>query len=659
MAASALRLIRQENRQQNIEQLREQLDRCVSVPVQIREVVEDFLLHEDIFSLAELTPEVTPLFARYLEENHIRNKAKVRTYLYALTKYHEEYRQLEYAELLLEVAGCELGKAVKNKAVNFLMEQGIKSLADVDCEVRERYASYLETNIAKSKFTEYIKGLDRLKLHAIKTWQESHPLHTPKITYQPKKIYLSYLPVYEIAQSFYFTQDKQSLFWDFSLDVPEKLKRQVFHVLLYALENIKDIKDCKVRYLLPLSWLYEYCAAQGIEDLEYLELHQIEGFREVVAGKVVNVSNSMQIIDNARKRLFLDAEETNWNANVWYMERFNLQRERMNPSNPVIRLSFLEVQDMDNRRLLQEYTKYQVGISSRSMSSVRQHYYYTLEYLKYLDGAGIKAAGAFIDHIEGYFREQEERELLPVTYNKKVISVFQFYRFLRVKKHIGKIPFFLEYYLKEAVPVHHDRSVEQDTVRKVLKNLYRFPLILRLMYLNLWCIGLRVNEVCTLKGNAYYWKDNAAWIKIYQNKMRAEKTVPIPTVLYRLMVDYIDRNQIKPGEYIFKGAKGQAYNAGTFVKQMIQQLELCGITCEEYHFKSHDYRHTVATFLYAHGASLQAVRDYLGHDQEEMTMQYVDYVPNMIKEANEEYFGKEENNLMACLKKKGGAASDK
>lgn len=40
-------------------------------------------------------------------------------------------------------------------------------------------------------------------------------------------------------------------------------------------------------------------------------------------------------------------------------------------------------------------------------------------------------------------------------------------------------------------------------------------------------------------------------------------------------------------------------------------------------------------------------------------MQYVDYVPNMIKEVNEEYFGKEENNLMACLKKKGVVTSDK
>lgn len=47
----------------------------------------------------------------------------------------------------------------------------------------------------------------------------------------------------------------------------------------------------------------------------------------------------------------------------------------------------------------------------------------------------------------------------------------------------------------------------------------------------------------------------------------------------------------------------------------------------EYIFKSHDYRHTVATNFYEHGVSIQSIRDYLGHTFEEMTMQYIDYMP--------------------------------
>lgn len=659
MSAIALWQESQTDRKKNIEQLKNQLDGCVSVPLEVRAVVEPFLIWEGIFSLADITQQTRTLFAGYLEENNIRNKAKVKTCLYALEKYRNEYQRLQYQELLAEIESCDIKRYVKNKVTAFLMNSGVKSLSEIDCEIREKYVAYLENNIAKSKVTEYVKGLDCLKLHDIQTWKERHPFQTPKIVYEDKKIYLSYLPVYEIAKSFYYIQDKECLFWDFSRNAPDKLKRQVFHILVYALENTKDTKDCKVRYLLPLHWLYDYCVEQGIEDLEQLELFQIEGFRKIVAGKVVNVGNSMQIIDNSRKRLFIDDEKTNWDANVWYIERFNLQRERMNPSNPVVRISFLEVLTVENRRLLQNYIKYQIGVSNWSMSSIRQKHYYALDFLRYLDRTGTLVTETTTELIEKYFLEQEEKELLPATYNTKVISVYLFFRFLKVKKQIAKIPFFIEYYLKEVVPIHHDRSVGQDTVKQILQNLYHFPIHLRLMYLNLWCVGLRVNEVCTLKGNAYYWQENTAWLRIYQNKMRAEKTVPIPTMLYKLMVAYIEKNNIQPEEYIFQGNKGQAYRVGTFGKQMKEQFNLCGITCEEYNFQSHDYRHTVATFLYAHGASLQAVRDYLGHEKEEMTMQYVDYIPNMIEEANEKYFSNEENNLAGCLKKKGGRLHDK
>ena len=71
----------------------------------------------------------------------------------------------------------------------------------------------------------------------------------------------------------------------------------------------------------------------------------------------------------------------------------------------------------------------------------------------------------------------------------------------------------------------------------------------------------------------------------------------------------------------------------------------------EYIFKSHDYRHTVATNFYEHGVSIQSIRDYLGHTFEEMTMQYIDYMPRKIAKQNDTYFEKEGNSLLACMQK--------
>ena len=127
-------------------------------------------------------------------------------------------------------------------------------------------------------------------------------------------------------------------------------------LLNYILENLyrDDPKERRVRFLLPLHWLYDFCVDEDIEDLERLELSQIDQFEKIVEKKVVNVKNSMQIIDNSRKILFLTAPEIHWHANVWYMERFHLSEDRLNPSSPVQRLSFIEVTNQKNRELLQE-----------------------------------------------------------------------------------------------------------------------------------------------------------------------------------------------------------------------------------------------------------------------------------------------------------------
>lgn len=42
-------------------------------------------------------------------------------------------------------------------------------------------------------------------------------------------------------------------------------------------------------------------------------------------------------------------------------------------------------------------------------------------------------------------------------------------------------------------------------------------------------------------------------------------------------------------------------------------------------------------------------RDYLGHVAEEMTKQYVDYMPKKIEKANDNYFDKPENNIALTI----------
>ena len=61
--------------------------------------------------------------------------------------------------------------------------------------------------------------------------------------------------------------------------------------------------------------------------------------------------------------------------------------------------------------------------------------------------------------------------------------------------------------------------------------------------------------------------------------------------------------------------------------------------------------HNLATLYYDNGISLQAVRDYLGHEYEEMTRQYVDYMPKKLEKASEAYFQEETHSFAAELMK--------
>lgn len=133
--------------------------------------------------------------------------------------------------------------------------------------------------------------------------------------------------------------------------------------------------------------------------------------------------------------------------------------------------------------------------------------------------------------------------------------------------------------------------------------------------------------------------------------MKNYKKIPIPKALYQLMKIYLKKNEIQPEEFIFQNTKGGACLYDTFRHQMLRACRENGIANGEYIFRSHDYRHTVATMFYDNEVSLQSIRDYLGHTYEEMTRQYIDFMPKKIAQANEEFFSTQENSLASWLRK--------
>lgn len=363
---------------------------------------------------------------------------------------------------------------------------------------------------------------------------------------------------------------------------------------------------------------------------------------------------SIVVMNLCRKLSFVQADEIHWSAGVWYLEGLHLPEYRINHSTSRESISFIEIHEPLNRKYAQEFMKYELGINGQAVSTVIKRYTEVRSFILYLEEQGILVTQCAVENLKEYFSLLLEKKLTPQGYNEKVLEITYFIRFLVVRKYMKPIIFFPEYYYQKVTPTHHQRSVKEEVCREIIEKLQYFPEHLRCMFLHLWCLGLRGSEVCTLKGDAYYWEGEDPWIRIYQVKMKSYKRIPIPKALYDVMKVFIEKHGIRPNEYLFKNKKGGACLYTTFRSQMLKYCEINKIQNGEYLFKSHDYRHTFATIFYDSGVSLQSIRDYLGHLYDEMTRQYIDYMPKKVEQANVEYFSVPENNLASGLKKGNG-----
>lgn len=651
----AIRLLENEN----IQHLREQLQTGDALQDKLCMCAEDFLIGRNIYDVTQIKESDFRKYKKSLLESGGYTQKQIVERSAALRNIHKYWVEQIYGGLLSEIDQCtDIERQLVGNVKVFLIRQGIKHISEMDYPLRDCYEKELRKTKTMAATLRYLRTFDKIKQFSVREEMKCFSKKARnQMMYKEQVLFLPYLPNPKLVMDYDKIQDKHELVWDFARKAPDQLKRQIFLILNYILENLyeDDPKERRVRFLLPLRWLYDFCVEEDISDIECMELIQNQKFEQSVTMKVANVKNSMQIVDNSRKILFLQGKEIHWHANVWYMERFHFSPDRLNPSNPVRRISFLEVTNHRNRELLQAFARYHLGVGQLTIGSVRFILYDIKKFLEYFkDNESICQVEA--KKMDAYFKELQDTEIKDDTFNKRVNNIFKFYRYLKANDYLNTIPFHPQHYLKKTYPVHNDRSVDENIYMEILKKLYLFPEIPRLIFLHLWSTGLRISEVCTLKGDAYDWDGEDAWLKVYQIKMKAEKRIPIPSMLYVIMSIYIEKYHIKPQEYLFKGMNGGAYRVGSFIQTFKNNCRLNKIDNSDYIFKSHDYRHTLATRFYDDGVPIQIIRDYLGHVTENMTKQYVDYMPQKIAKANDAYFEKPENNLASTftIKKRGG-----
>lgn len=618
--------------------LEEELSHCRHVNGTQLEFLLEILSDIGISSLNEVTVDTLIRYYRAAKRTLIFTPEKLRFYQFIL-----EIALFDYQEFLENPLTKEPERGYPKyfrKAIAFLIASNLKSLDEVNGATRLSYEKYLSIVIAPGKISDYMKCFDRIKTDAI----TAAPMLRP-IRYSRECLYLCYLPDKELGHKFYYTAIKKYLYWDFSREAPEMMKIQVFRYLIYELKEKKDTRVHLLmqHYLTPLWFFYDYACQKKIENILYLSAEEMLDFKQYFVAR----SNGQAFVAPAlmtriRKFLFVNTKPLDFKATTWYMDAFHLDPSRLNPANYVEAISFADIKLKENQEIFQHYMKYLLVLAPKfSIQNIKGYYYRIKDLMKFLDGKNLLLKDITEQDIREYL--SSIKRLSDPAYNKSLWALKLFLQVTENRDGIALPHFPFSYYLKKVVMVHHDRSVPEAIVDSLLASLDSFPETLRLMFLYLYSTGLRVSEVCAIRTDGLFMENDAYWLRIYQNKMRSEKDIPIPENLFLLTQNYLESREAD-SIYLFPSQANPSvpYPEGSFRKQMQEYLKKAGFS-EDYTFRSHDFRHTIATDLYNSGTSLQATRAFLGHKYEDMTKQYVDHLDKNLQQKQEEYLRNHED----------------
>ena len=591
----------------------------------------DFLSARGISSLSEVTVKDLEAFIHYVKRSFPFDKAKYSAYKGDLENVLFTYMKNTGASLSLATPFSDSPRG--RKALIYLYASKIDSFKGITAYLRTEYSEYLTLSVP-SKHSEYLKQLDLMALSEI----ESSPFTKTPI-YKNELFYLGYYPVITIAKRFYFTQKKDFLYFDFSAAAPTLAKKQIFQMLINDLTEKARLSNHLLiqHFITPLYYLLKFVIEFQIADIKKITATEEQLFSDYLKRNMASYNkNASQVLYRVRRFLFLTEEKPDFESYTWFLDRFDLGA-RVNPTSETESFYFGDIAEGD-REIFMHYMKYLLVLSPKySMRSLLDRYYASKEFIFFIERRRSCLTELSYSDIENFIDYKDKQDLKPESYNKSLLMLSFFLTVLSVREKLLIPSFPFDYFLKKEIHAHHDRSVKEETIDRILSVLPYFPETLGLMFLTLYSTGLRINEVCSLKKDALK-SGNGLWLKVYQYKMKADKEIPIPEELFRLLKRHI-LSDTSGSEFIFPSCTdiNKPFKTVTFSRQMKKELLLYDET-KDIHFKSHDFRHTIATDIHMSGAPLQATRAFLGHVSEDMTKQYIDHLPGQIDMLQDKYF---------------------
>lgn len=428
----------------------------------------------------------------------------------------------------------------------------------------------------------------------------------------------------------------------------KKLKDELKKYIKYTADR-DDLKSDTLRmnYIAPIQALIKFLENIKLESIVDIDNDGIKSYKSFLIEHKIYIESikgdSPNILILNRFKEYIESiydTRIGFDRDIWELKNFNIASERINKSSARNKINFTDIKNLNNRELMKIYFKYLVGNTDLSMATITSKFTGIKAFLSHIGDIDLNSIQR--KDVETYYEEMNKRNLNNRSFNQYIIHNLNFLQYLELKGLISRNYFFSQD-TKYALIEFKLRSVDTYVVKQIFNILDKIPSKLSIMYLTLYCVGMRVSELCQMKMDCLYNTENGYFIKYYSPKMKKEVTNPIPENLYKLLRKQIEvtKNELSENEkYIFASRPNKAYLSTTFQEQMKEELDKFDIKNPDgtkYNFKSHDYRHTVATNMLEQDIPLSVIQKILHHDSIEMSLAYAEVTDKRRIEKHKEF----------------------
>ena len=147
----------------------------------------------------------------------------------------------------------------------------------------------------------------------------------------------------------------------------------------------------------------------------------------------------------------------------------------------------------------------------------------------------------------------------------------------------------------------------------------------------IYSCGLRISELCALRGEDIHWNEQLVRVR---GKGKKERVVPIGTPALRAIEAYWQRRTSRPSpnEPVFHRSESSSepMSVRTLQHRLKRHLAVAGLDPK---LTPHKLRHSYATHLLDAGADLRSVQELLGHAHLATTQVYTHVTTERLKKA--------------------------